>query len=357
MSRLITSQQVIEPEQPSPPILAGHHTPEIEAKVERFYLSIAEMLERWITRRQSPHTQRAYRQDIESLFSFLGMRWPQDSARILQVTVADVQQWRDLLIERGKAPKTINRRVSSVSSFYRFMQAAAAEFRLPITIPNPAHAQFISRASSDPVFATKSLSATRARQLMGLPNGDSITDYRDRALLKWYIYSGVRLSTARMLDVADVHFDGEETTVRITEKGSRQRVIGLHFAASEAIREYIAEAQLESGPLFRPLTGPNSSKLADARLSAKGVEHIVRGYLAKLPGAMVTVTIPDGSTSQRCIYSTHSLRATTATLLLDAGVDIAKVQDLLGHRHITTTQIYDKRRRSTSDSASHDLPI
>lgn len=337
--------------------MAGQHTLEIEAKVERFYLSIAEILERWITRRQSQHTQRAYRQDIESLFSFLGMRWTQDSAQILQLTVADVQQWRDWLIEQGKAPKTINRRVSSVSSLFRYMQAAAAELRLPITIPNPAHAQFISRSSSDPVFATKSLSATRARQLMGLPSGDSITDYRDRALLKWYIYSGVRLSTARMLDVADIYFDGEETTVRITEKGNRHRVIGLHFTASEAIREYLRESQIESGPLFRPLTGPNSSKLSDARLSVKGIEHIVTGYLCRLPGAMVAVTGLDGTVSSRCIYSTHSLRATTATLLLDAGVDIAKVQDLLGHRHITTTQIYDKRRRSTSESASHDLPI
>lgn len=59
----------------------------------------------------------------------------------------------------------------------------------------------------------------------------------------------------------------------------------------------------------------------------------------------------------RCLFTPHSLRATTATLLLDAGVDIRKVQELLGHRHITTTQVYDKRRRSTSDSASHDVPI
>jgi site-specific recombinase XerD len=44
-------------------------------------------------------------------------------------------------------------------------------------------------------------------------------------------------------------------------------------------------------------------------------------------------------------------------LLLDAGVDIRKVQDLLGHRHVTTTQIYDKRRRTTKESASHDVPI
>ena len=53
----------------------------------------------------------------------------------------------------------------------------------------------------------------------------------------------------------------------------------------------------------------------------------------------------------------HSLRATVATLLLDAGEDIRKVQDLLGHKHVTTTQIYDKRRIATSQSASHNVPL
>ena len=67
--------------------------------------------------------------------------------------------------------------------------------------------------------------------------------------------------------------------------------------------------------------------------------------------------MPDGTEKTQCVYTPHSLRATTATLLLDAGVDIAKVQELLGHRHITTTQIYDKRRRTTAESASHDVPI
>jgi site-specific recombinase XerD len=51
------------------------------------------------------------------------------------------------------------------------------------------------------------------------------------------------------------------------------------------------------------------------------------------------------------------LRATTATLLLQSGVDMTKVQELLGHRHITTTQIYDKRRRSVADSASCEVPL
>lgn len=53
----------------------------------------------------------------------------------------------------------------------------------------------------------------------------------------------------------------------------------------------------------------------------------------------------------------HSLQLTTATLLLEVNVDIRKVQELLGHRHVTTTQIYDKRWRTTKESASHDVPI
>src|ERR1039457_2545336 len=77
----------------------------------------------------------------------------------------------------------------------------------------------------------------------------------------------------------------------------------------------------------------------------------------RMPGALKEEQLADGATIRRCIYTPHSLRATTATLLLDANVDIIKVKDLLGHRHVTTTQIYDKRRRSTSESASHLLAI
>jgi site-specific recombinase XerD len=85
--------------------------------------------------------------------------------------------------------------------------------------------------------------------------------------------------------------------------------------------------------------------------------RLIESYLERVPGAIRDVERPDGSAKRDCVYTPHSLRATTATLLLDAGVDITKVQHLLGHRHITTTQIYDKRRRLTSESASHDVPI
>jgi integrase/recombinase XerD len=183
---------------------------------------------------------------------------------------------------------------------------------------------------------------------MGLPVGDDVFDFRDRAILKTYLYTGVRLATACRLRVRDFHQDGEEATLTINEKGNRHRTIGIHFAAAEALAEYLGKAELAAGPIFRARRAPHSDELGDKPMSEASMYRVIAGYVTKLPGA-----VKEGAR----IYSTHSLRATTATLLLDAGVDIRKVQELLGHRHITTTQIYDKRRRTTKESASHDVPI
>ncbi len=340
-----------------PPVLAGHATPQIHVRVEQFYMSVADIFEAWVTRRKSRHTQRAYREDVMSFVRFMRMDWKHDSVRFLAATIADVQRFRDEMLARDLAPKTLNRRIASLSSFYKYLAAAAAELRLPITVSNPAHAQFIARETSDARDETRALSATRARQLMGMPSGDEAIDYRDRAILKLYLYSGVRLATGCRLKVSDFHVDGDEATIRLHEKGDKRRTIGLHYAAAQAIGEYVAAAELTSGALFRPRLNPRSRKLAGHQMSAVTMYRMVQSYLERLPGAMKEVELPDGAKRKQCIYTPHSLRATTATLLLEGGVDIRKVQDLLGHRHITTTQIYDKRRRSTSESASHDLMI
>jgi site-specific recombinase XerC len=87
------------------------------------------------------------------------------------------------------------------------------------------------------------------------------------------------------------------------------------------------------------------------------MHRLLLRYLARLPGAVREEVSADGTVRLQCVYTTHSLRATTATLLLSTGVDIRKVQELLGHRHLPTTQIYDKRRFGKTESASHEIPI
>jgi len=88
-----------------------------------------------------------------------------------------------------------------------------------------------------------------------------VLEYRDRAILKLYLYSGIRLSTGCRLRVSDFHQDGDEATIRLHEKGDKRRTIGIHFHAAQAIQEYIDKAGLASGPLFRRRLNSRSQKL------------------------------------------------------------------------------------------------
>jgi site-specific recombinase XerD len=340
-----------------PPVIAGSHTPEVERRVENFFQSVAAIFEAWVNRRKSDHTRRAYRGDVMAFVAFCGWAWPEDSSKMLRASILDVQAFKDDMAKHGGAPKTTNRRISSLSSFYKFLSGAAAELRLPITVPNPAHAQLIAREASDPVDETRALSETRARQLLAMVTGDSLLDLRDRAILKFYVYTGARIETGCKLNVSDFHQDGDEATLRFQLKGSRAKTKGIHFSAAESIAEYIKAAGIESGPLFRPRRSKRGDTLSCRRMTQRSMYRVLMSYLERLPGAMQEKELPSGEKVQECLFSPHSLRATTATLLLDSSVAIESVQDLLDHKHITTTQIYDKRRRSVRDSASHKVPI
>ena len=318
------------------------------------------LFEAWVERSENYHTQRAYRRDVLNLIEFLGIRWPKDSWQLLKTSVQDLRDWRWFMVEeQGYAPKTLNRRISSVSGFFQFMRETAATEKLPITVHNPAHRDFIKRPSTDPVNETQALSATNARKLVSLPEGSSPLAARDRAILKFYVFVGPRIATGCRLEVHDFHWDEKDPTVSIQEKGrgTSKRTVGIHYEAADAIREYVQIAEIVSGPLFRARANSRSEKLANRPMGLSAMYDLIMGYLKQLPGAMNAVEVADGSTVLRCLYTPHSLRATTATLLLADGVNILTVQELLGHKNISTTQIYDKRVRETREGASHRLRI
>ena len=158
-----------------PPISVGIGSADTPKRVEHFYTSVAAIFEAWVGRRRNGHIQRAYRQDVMAFVRFVGVRWPNEAWQLYRTSVAGVQAFRDKLIADGAAPKTINRRISSLSSFYKYLAAA-----------------------------------TQARQLLGLPAADSVLDARDRAISNFYLYTGARLSTGCRLKVSDFHQDGDE---------------------------------------------------------------------------------------------------------------------------------------------------
>ena len=78
-----------------PPVLSGSMTPEIKERVESFYFSVAAIFEAWVGRRKSNHTRRAYRGDVMAFVDFRKWIWPDDSAKLLRVSILDVQAFKD----------------------------------------------------------------------------------------------------------------------------------------------------------------------------------------------------------------------------------------------------------------------
>lgn len=341
-----------------PLVLLGHDSPVVRQKVERFYLSVAQMFESWVNRTGNPNTARTYRRAVLNFIEFLGVDWPDESWRLLGVTVEQTRAWRDFLQgdpddpDSGQAPATVNARISALSNFYGFMrEAATSELKLPIQVPNPAHAQFIGRTSPSPKTPTRALTRTLAHRLMALPVGDAALAVRDRAILAVFLYVGVRIGTACKLEVRDFHDDPEDPTLGLQEKGRARakRTVGIHLHCAEAVREYLNESGVERGPLFRARLNSRSRKLGSAPISQTAMYRVLLSYLEALPKAVDA----DGI----CRYSPHSLRATTATLLDEAGVPIKRIQELLGHADIRVTQNYIKLLNDTKRSASHDVPL
>ena len=339
-----------------PPVLAGHYTPATRERARTFYLSVRSMFETWLKRTENPNTQRTYRRGVLNFIDFLGIDWDERSHEFLQVTSADVQAWRDSMQADGQAPSTLNSRISAVSRFYGFMRELASELRLPVVPPNPAHPVFIKRETAEAVQPTAALTRSLAHKLLSLPSAnadgmDEVLQARDRAILSCFLYVGLRTSSVCKLDIADFHDDPVNPVLTITEKGKKatRRRVGVNVHGAEALREYLEASGLTGGPFFRARCNPRSKKLGEKRISINSMYRLLLGYLTQLPHSRN----PDGS----CRYSTHSLRATTATLLDEAGIGIKKIQELLGHKDIRVTQQYIKLGDDTRKSASHDVPL
>ena len=330
------------------------------------------------------NTQRTYRRAVLDFIEFLGINWPRDAHELLAATVPDVRAWRDGMVADHKAPATLNARLSAVSGFYRFMrEVSVTELKLPIQVPNPAHAQFIGRESPEPMSPTSALTLSKAKRLLALPSRHGLVQHdewlatraashnpaledelgvlvaRDRAILATFLYSGARIGSVCALHVADFHDDEDDPTLSFREKGRARskRRIGINFVCAEALRDYLDRAALTKGPLFHARANPRSARLGTRAMNQAAMYRLILAYLERLPGAMLEEERPDGTSRRRCRYSPHSLRATTATLLDEAGVPIKRIQDLLGHKDIRVTQAYIKLLRDTKKSASHDLPL
>lgn len=285
----------------------------------------------WFANITNANTRRAYKKDVEDFASFVGLIRPED---MRLVTRAHVIAWRNLLAGRSLADSTIRRKLAAISTLFAYLADNNAIDANPASgVKRP-----ISRIKEG---ASPALSPEQARLLLDTPDPDSLKGKRDRALLATLLFHGLRRAELCSLKVGDRQQRKGAAHLCIHGKGSKIRYLPARPEAIQRIEDYLAEAGHGfdlKGALFRPLRN-RTTGILEKPLHPQGVYKIVRAH-AETAG--IIKDVPG--------FSTHSLRATAATIALDNGADIAKVQQWLDHASPVTTGMYDHRQSKVEDS-------
>jgi integrase/recombinase XerC len=283
---------------------------------------VAEFLEHLAKERDvSPHTLKAYTRDLGELTRFLATYYGARAWSWQTVDRLAVRGFLAHLARRGLSKRSSARMLSAVRSFFRYLS------REELVEANPARAvgtpklerylpAYLDRAQAERLFQ---LAESRAR------TAGRFVDVRNLALLELLYSAGLRVSELHGVNRADLDLVSQQIKVR--GKGRKERIVPIGDHAVLALRNY----ESRRDDLARRLGG--RVERSAFFLTERGRRLGVRGIQSAVVALLELVDEESG-------LSTHSLRHTFATHLLDAGADLRAVQELLGHASVSTTQIY-----------------
>jgi len=257
-------------------------------------------------RNASPHTIKNYRSDLKEFWVFLG-----DQCSLSDISYHSIRKYLAHLKERNYLKSTVSRKLASLKSFFKYL---ARENKLP---SNPAAGiSTPKRERKLPDF----LEVGEVEHLIEVTQGDRWEMKRDRAILETLYSSGIRVSELVGLNTDDV--DLLSGLVKVRGKGKKERIVPIGSHAVDALKDYL-DADHNGA-------GQNSMPVFLNRRKTRLTDRSVRRILLK---CAKKATLKKG-------ISPHTLRHSFATHLLDRGADLRSVQELLGHAHLSTTQIY-----------------
>jgi integrase/recombinase XerC len=271
-------------------------------------------------RRYSPLTVRNYRRDVESFVAFIGASDPAGNAVFhpALVTTDDIREWIVSLSEgRHISPASINREMSSVRAFFRWLRATGVVEKDPF-----ARIRNLKTPKRLPVWIPeKQMAEITSRLLEECASGDAVVR-RDALIILLFYSCGIRLAELAGLGADD--FTPDSLTLRVHGKGDKTRIVPLPSPTAEILKSHVNDISARN-------IWKNDKKYLfltekDEPLSRMAIYGIVRGGLEKM-----------GVQGKR---SPHVLRHTFATHLLDGGADMREIQELLGHTSLAATQVY-----------------
>lgn len=268
----------------------------------------------------SPNTVTAYRRDLAAFTAFLGPYFGEGAWGWEKVDRLAMRSFLAHLARRGLSRRSSARALSAVRSFYSWMarndlvadNPAATVGSPKLERHLPGH---LDRAQVETLFAALQTRAADGR----------FQDVRNLAIIELFYSAGLRVSELRGINRADL--DLLAGLVKVRGKGRKERIVPVGEHAQRALREYERVRDQLCARL-----GPQADRTA-VFLGARGKRMTVRAI-------QVSVTRWLQEVDEGAGLSTHSLRHSFATHLLDAGADLRAVQELLGHASISTTQIY-----------------
>ena len=262
----------------------------------------------------SSHTVRAYSRDLVDFFETTGT----DS--YLKITKFDIQDFLQQDNNRKLSTSTISRKISTIKSFFNYCEKYHA------CIGNPAKGVIIPKKEKT---LPNVLTRKEINCLLSLSIGSDKKSLRDKLILELLYSTGIRLSELNKIKLDDINLKHSTIHIRNAKRNSDRIIIMGKFSLA-AMKSYLEEMKLLSRMNSSNFLFPcerNSKKInKDNHLSDKSIYNIVKKYLMKI--------------SDNEKLSTHSLRHTFATHLLENGADIMAVKDLLGHKSLSSTQVY-----------------
>ena len=263
-----------------------------------------------VERNSSQHTVRNYRLDLLDFG-----RWAaRSSVNPLCATRRDMRSYLGDLDYAQYSRRTVNRRLSSIRSFFRWLAAEGLVESNPTdVVSGPKLARSLPRTIPP---------ADMARLLSVWRGSDKPADMRNRAILEFLYACGARISETSGLLVDNVDFDTAQ--VRVFGKGSKERIVPLHELAIASMRDYLFNAR----PAL--LAGKESPYFfVSTRGNQMSPDALRKMFKQSLLAAGLDQTL-----------SPHDMRHTFATDLVEGGADLRSVQEMLGHSSLSTTQIY-----------------
>ncbi|MEK5079639.1 tyrosine recombinase XerC [Solibacillus sp. FSL W7-1436] len=258
----------------------------------------------------SLHTVREYTSDLEEFFAFLHAEGIQ---KITEVEYIHARLYVTKLYDEQKARTSISRKISSIRSFFRFLNREQNIDDAPFR--SLYHPKKEERLPS--FFYEEEL-----KELFDKNEGDEPIQIRNMALLELLYATGIRVSECVGLELTDIDF--HYNIVRVMGKGRKERIIPFGQYAHDALMRYIDQVR----PAL--MKKENHQKvfvnMRGGELTARGVRYILSEMI-------------DNASMHTKIYP-HMLRHTFATHLLNNGADMRTVQELLGHANLSSTQIY-----------------